>query len=296
MRNKRIGLSIILLGLLAFLYPQLKAVRRDIRMFSDVGNYSNSKLNTLEYIKNIEKIIENDKTVSGNVVDVFNQDKGKVKEENSEDELIGYVYIPKIGLTYKLYNRATLEKLVYGVAVLEGSSLPNRKDENRTIIAGHNVWEGTVIFRDIKTLEHGDKVYVNSMGTNYEYEVIDFKIINQYDYESLSIVKNTNMLTLLTCIDGPKFEKRYLVNLKLTNDKKSIDLMSTKDTKDKNGKLFQNFEISPPKSPIDYLLDKNISVRQKIIRIEPYLLTITTMAVMVFVLIKIRSIKKDKKS
>lgn len=282
MKNKKIGLFVILTGLLLFLYPQLNAVKRDIGMFFDIKNYKNSKLNTLEHIENITK---KDKVISESIIDVFNQDEQKNKENSKlDEELIGYVYIPKIGLTYRLYSRASLEKLTKGVAILEGSNLPNNKRENRTVIAGHNMWEGMAIFRDIKTLESGDKVYVNSIKTNYEYEVTDSKVIDKYDYQSLSTVKNANILTLITCTNESNFDNRYIVNLKLTNINENKDI--------EKEKLFQNFEINPPKSPIDYLVDKNISIGQKIIRFEPYLLTITTIAVTVFVLIKILGVSK----
>lgn len=285
MKNKKNGLSVILIGLLFFLYPQLNAVKRDIVMFFDIKNYKNSKMNTLEYIENIEKITKKDKVISESVIDVFNQDEQKNKEKsNLDEELIGYVYIPKIGLTYKLYDRASLEKLTKGVAILEGSNLPNDKNENRTVIAGHNMWEGTAVFRDIKTLESGDKVYVNAISFNYQYEVTDSKVIDKYDYQSISTVKNANILTLITCTNESHFDNRYIVNLKLINISENQDI--------KKEKLFQNFEINPPESPIDYLFDKNISIRQKIIRFEPYLLAMTTVAVTVFVLIKILGVSK----
>ena len=37
-----------------------------------------------------------------------------------------------------------------------------------------------------------------------------------------------------------------------------------------DGKLFQGFEINPPKSLVDYIFDKNISSWQKMIRFQPY--------------------------
>ena len=37
-----------------------------------------------------------------------------------------------------------------------------------------------------------------------------------------------------------------------------------------DGKLFQGFEIDPPKSLVDYIFDKNISSWQKMIRFQPY--------------------------
>lgn len=290
MKSKKIGLYIVLLGLLVFLYPQIKAVMRDIIMFSNIRNYGSSKLNDFEHIKNIEKIIKNDKTISGNIVDVFNNSIKDKNEMNLDDNHIGYVYIPKIGLTYKLYNKGNLKKLEKGVAVLEGSSLPNDKEENRTIIAGHNMWQGTPVFRDIKNLKPGDKVYVHSLRSNYEYEVIDFKVIDQYDNTSISVVKNMNMLTLLTCVNDAKFDKRYIVNFKLTATNE-MTMMSSQNLEE-NGKLFQGFEINPPKNPIDYIFDKNISIWQKIIRFEPYLLVMATIAIMIFVLIKILRVSK----
>lgn len=289
MKSKKIGLYIVLLGLFVFLCPQIKAVGRDIMMFSDIKNYGSSKLNDFEHIKNIEKIIKSDKIINGNIIDVFSNNIKDKNETNLEVEHIGYVYIPKIGLTYKLYNKANLKKLEKGVAVLEGSSIPNDNEENRTIIAGHNMWQGTAIFRDIKDLKQGDKVYIHSLRSNYEYEVTDFKVIDQYDNESISVIKNTNILTLLTCVNDSKFDKRYIVNLKLTNVKTTT--MNSQNLEE-DEKLFQGFEIDPPKSLVDYIFDKNISSWQKMIRFQPYFFSIVTVVIIFFVFIKILRVKK----
>ena len=56
---------------------------------------------------------------------------------------------------------------------------------------------------------------------------------------------------------------------------------------EEDGKLFQGFEINPPKSLVDYIFDKNISSWQKMIRFQPYFLVI-----IFFVFIKILRVKK----
>lgn len=100
-------------------------------------------MNTLEHIENITK---KDKVISESIIDVFNQDEQKNKENSKlDEELVGCrVYIPKIGLTYRLYSRRVWKKLKE-LQYLEGSNLPNNKRENQTVIAGHNMWEWMAI-------------------------------------------------------------------------------------------------------------------------------------------------------
>ena len=57
-----------------------------------------------------------------------------------------------------------------------------------------------------------------------------------------------------------------------------------------DGKLFQGFEINPPKSLVDYIFDKNISSWQKMIRFQPYFFSIVTVVIIFFVFIKSKKI------
>lgn len=59
-----------------------------------------------------------------------------------------------------------------------------------------------------------------------------------------------------------------------------------------DGKLFQGFEIDPPKSLVDYIFYKNISSWQKMIRFQPYFFSIVTVVIIFFVFIKILRVKK----
>ena len=58
-----------------------------------------------------------------------------------------------------------------------------------------------------------------------------------------------------------------------------------------DGKLFQGFEINPPKSLVDYIFE-NISSWQKMIRFQPYFFSIVTVVIIFFVFIKILRVKK----
>ena len=69
-------------------------------------------------------------------------------------------------------------------------------------------------FYFLPSLKKGDKIYFDILGKNLEYEVTDSEIIDEYEGEKLKPIENEDMVTLMTCMNEPRYDKRLLVNAK----------------------------------------------------------------------------------
>ncbi len=114
---------------------------------------------------------------------------------NSND-LFGIIEIPRIGLSYPVFNTLNEELLKISPCKFYGNNL----DENGNIcIAGHNYDNGK-FFSNIYILEPNDEIYIYynnikyiyNVISNYEVEANDLSPIFNYDNDR----KN---LTLVTC-------------------------------------------------------------------------------------------------
>lgn len=115
--------------------------------------------------------------------------------ENSND-LFGVIEIPKISLSYPVFNTLTEELLKISPCKFYGSNL----DENGNIcIAGHNYDNGK-FFSNIYMLEPNDEIYIYYNNIKYmyivtsNYEVAANDLSPVFNYDS-----NQENLTLVTC-------------------------------------------------------------------------------------------------
>ena len=110
------------------------------------------------------------------------------------ETVVGVVKIPRINYEGLVYEGTTLETLDKGIGHFENSSYL----EGNVCLAGHNY---TGIWKNLYTLQNGDKItYVSFLGTK-EYEVNNITQISENDW---TLLENTadNTITLITCVKG----------------------------------------------------------------------------------------------
>lgn len=120
--------------------------------------------------------------------------------ENSDDDnpngIFCTIEIPKINLSYPVFNTLNEELLKISPCKFYGNNLENN---DNICIAGHNYDNGK-FFSNISLLKQNDEIYIyynNEKFTyivtsNYEVEANDLSPIFNYN-------KNENVLTLVTC-------------------------------------------------------------------------------------------------
>ncbi len=138
--------------------------------------------------------------------DAFSPDALRSAEESygeqlniAGDGIMGYVEIPKIGVTLPIYHGTSDATLELGVGHLLGSSLPVGGASTHTILSGHSGMASQKMFSDLPEMEVGDIFYLDVLGETMAYQVDAINTVLPYDTSLLGIAPGEDYCTLVTC-------------------------------------------------------------------------------------------------
>lgn len=127
-----------------------------------------------------------------------NISNNSLESENAENsnELFGIIEIPKINLSYPVFNNLTEELLKISPCKFYGSTL----NENGNIcIAGHNYDNGK-FFSNISMLQSNDEIYIYYENIKYTYTVTsNYEVLSNNLSPIFNYEKDKKLLTLVTC-------------------------------------------------------------------------------------------------
>ena len=112
---------------------------------------------------------------------------------------MGYVHIPKLGVSLPIYHGTEEETLERGVGHLIGSSLPIGGSSTHTILTGHSGLASQKMFSDLDKLEVGDTFYLEVLNEVLAYEVDQINTVLPHDTTYLGLEENKDLCTLVTC-------------------------------------------------------------------------------------------------
>ena len=160
-----------------------------------------------------------------NIIDPFDNEEYEGAHDIKgidKDEVFAYLIIPKLDMKKPIYLDATYDHLDWGVAQVEGTSLPLGGMSTRSVIAGHRGWWGDLMFYNVDKLDLGDEILIDGRTGLLEYRVTGTDIISPSDWESILPVAGKDMVTLLTCHPKrPPRPKRLLINAERVEEKKT---------------------------------------------------------------------------
>lgn len=113
--------------------------------------------------------------------------------------IMGYVQIPKLGITLPIYHGTADSTLELGIGHLLGSSLPVGGESTHTILTGHSGMASQKMFSDLPELEVGDVFYLEILNETLAYQVDQIKTVLPQNTAYLSIVTGEDLCTLVTC-------------------------------------------------------------------------------------------------
>lgn len=122
----------------------------------------------------------------------------EVKKQNKTN-YIAILKIPKIDLERGLVDpNSYLNDVKYNIEIVEGSSMPNKKNSN-LIIASHSGTARISYFRNLNKLTINDIVLLIYQNKTYKY-----KVVNKYEIDKTGTAKiirdsNKTTITLITC-------------------------------------------------------------------------------------------------
>lgn len=217
-----IGYIFILLGiflpLLAFTSMSYREIMADKNYASFKAKDSQVTDDLIDYNKEVVK-------GESNIIDPFDNEEYEGAHDIKgidKDEVFAYLIIPKLDMKKPIYLDATYDHLDWGVAQVEGTSLPLGGMSTRSVIAGHRGWWGDLMFYNVDKLEVGDEILIDGRTGLLEYRVTGTDVISPSDWESILPVAGKDMVTLLTCHPKrPPRPKRLLINAERVEENKT---------------------------------------------------------------------------
>lgn len=117
----------------------------------------------------------------------------------NNENMMGYIKIPKISISIPIYHDATEVQLQKGIGHLRGTSLPIGGDSTHCVLSGHTGVPGNMLFTDLDKLEIGDKFYLHVLDEVLAYKVESINVIEPDDTSRIQIEPGKDYCTLLTC-------------------------------------------------------------------------------------------------
>ncbi len=206
-----IGL-IFIIGLGIMLYPIISNLYIEHHQGNIINEYNKTVEsmpdNTLE--KEREKAEGYNKMLTGNMIitDPFDPEAQKKLEENSDyynilnignDNIIGYIKIPKINVSLPIYHGTSEEVLKRGVGHLQNTSFPIGGESTHAVLSGHTGLSSAKLFTDLDKLEEGELFFIEVLGEKLAYKIDQIKIVEPRETSDLVIKSGEDYVTLVTC-------------------------------------------------------------------------------------------------
>lgn len=182
-----------------------------------------------------------------------------LKQYGFKDNVIGILWIPRMDLELPIYMGATKKNLAKGVGIMENTSVPIGGTNTNTILAGHRGYRGIPMFRNIQSIQMGDKIQITTPFETLVYRVTELKIVPRDESSVLYIQEGREIITLLTCHPYTRNEQRYIVIAEHSDE--------APDTKENDVKEAEKTENSSPQ-PVVVVTDKGDTVIENISPVE----------------------------
>ncbi|MDO4623344.1 MAG: class C sortase [Eubacteriales bacterium] len=112
---------------------------------------------------------------------------------------MGYIEIPKIGVSLAMYHGTDNNILQIGVGHIEASSLPVGGEGTHCILSGHRGLTSAKLFSNLDQMVEGDTFTLNVLDQILTYEVDQIRVVEPNDIDTLVIEPGKDYCTLVTC-------------------------------------------------------------------------------------------------
>ncbi len=140
----------------------------------------------------------------------YEQASFDLSEYGLEEDIIGYIEIPKIDVVLPIYLGASPDNMTKGAAHLSQTSLPIGGEDTGCVICAHRNYSKAAQFTRLVELEADDEVIVTNLWYSMTYRVTDTTTILDDDIDSLKIQDGKDMLSLFTCYYNGDRKDRFV--------------------------------------------------------------------------------------
>ncbi len=203
---------VLIVGVFLTIYPYLYNAYTEKHHSEVMDNYTKAvETISQEEIDSIKKSVNeyNSSLLNESVVltDPFDPNAFKNHDSDTYAELlnidgdgtIAILDVPKINIKLPVYHGTTDEILSDSLGHLEGTSMPIGGTGTHCVITGHTGLPNVKLFTDLTELETGDVFYIDVLNEILAYEIDNIAIVEPEDTDLLSISRDKDYVTLLTC-------------------------------------------------------------------------------------------------
>lgn len=126
-------------------------------------------------------------------------------------DVIGILWIPRLDSEFPVYLGANNNTMAKGIGLLGQTSMPIGGENTNIVLAGHRGYRGIPMFRDIQSIQTGDKIQITTPWETLIYRVCELKIVPKDNTDVIYIQKGRDLVTLLTCHPYTQNTHRYVV-------------------------------------------------------------------------------------
>ena len=113
--------------------------------------------------------------------------------------LMARIKIPAINADLPIYHGTSDEVLARGIGHLEGTALPVGGDSTHSVLTGHRGLADAELFTNLDLVAVGDTFTLEVFGEVLTYQVIETKVVEPDETETLYPQRGKDLVTLVTC-------------------------------------------------------------------------------------------------
>lgn len=121
------------------------------------------------------------------------------KQLNTGRGIMGILTIDKIGVNLAIYHGSDEGVLQVGLGHMQGTSLPVGGIGTHAFITGHRGLPSSTLLTDLDEMTEGDVFVLFVMGQTMTYEVDQIRTVLPQEVNAVSIDKDQDYCTLVTC-------------------------------------------------------------------------------------------------
>lgn len=198
-----------------FVYEQ--GVERDKEEFVEKISNEENETTFDKLYKDLQE--KNEKLYSdmqNNLIDPFSYEQSAIdlSQYGIEDDVIGYISIPKMNIELPILLGANSANMRKGAVHLTETSYPIGGINTNSVIAAHRGYGKAILFRYIERLQSGDEIFIKNFKEELTYVVYETKIIEPDDVSELKIQEGEDIITLITCHPYRVNSHRYIAKAK----------------------------------------------------------------------------------
>ncbi len=143
-----------------------------------------------------------------------------------EDGLMARLKIPAIAVDLPIYHGTSADVLDHGVGHLEGTAVPVGGVSTHSVLTAHRGLATSELFTHLDRVELDDTFTIEVLGEVLTYRVVDTRVVEPSETQSLLPVDGRDLVTLVTCTPLGVNSHRILVTGERVIPTPQVDLDS----------------------------------------------------------------------